>query len=129
MNTPGSASTKGRFVPYVVFIDPQLGRVGINEKEAGKLGKKLLAAKMPMSYVTRAIESNETKGLMKIIIDAETETILGCSVLGMEGGEILAMIQIAMMGNLKYKLLKDGIFTHPTLAESLNTVFNKIEYA
>jgi pyruvate/2-oxoglutarate dehydrogenase complex dihydrolipoamide dehydrogenase (E3) component len=92
LNTPGSASAEGRFVPYVVFIDPQLGRIGLNEKEAGKLGKKFLTAKMPMSYVARAIESNETKGLMKIIIDPETETILGCSVLGMEGGEILAMV-------------------------------------
>jgi len=127
LKAPGSASIKGRFVPYVVFIDPQLGRVGLNEKEASKLGKKFLIAKMPMSYVARAIESNETRGLMKIIIDAETENILGCSVLGMEGGEILAMIQIAMMGNLKYSSLKDGIFAHPTLAESLNNVFNTLE--
>ena len=127
LNSPGSASTKGRFVPYVVFIDPQLGRIGLNEKEAIKLGKKFLSAKMPMSYVARAIESNETRGLMKIIIDAESETILGASVLGMEGGELLAMIQIAMMGNLKYKSLKNGIFAHPTLAESLNNVFNKVE--
>ncbi len=127
LKAPGSASIKGRFVSYVVFIDPQLGRVGLNEKEASKLGKKFLIAKMPMSYVARAIESNETRGLMKIIIDAETENILGCSVLGMEGGEILAMIQIAMMGNLKYSSLKDGIFAHPTLAESLNNVFNTLE--
>jgi len=127
LKAPGSASIKGRFVPYVVFIDPQLGRVGLNEKEASKLGKKFLIAKMPMSYVARAIESNETRGLMKIIIDAETENILGCSVLGMEGGEILAMIQIAIMGNLKYSSLKDGIFAHPTLAESLNNVFNTLE--
>lgn len=129
LKSPGSASTAGRFVPYVVFIDPQLGRVGLNEKEAGKLGKKFLTAKMPMSYIARTIESNATKGLMKIIIDPGTETILGCSVLGMEGGEILAMIQIAMMGKLKYKSLKDGIFAHPTLAESLNNIFNKIEAA
>jgi pyruvate/2-oxoglutarate dehydrogenase complex dihydrolipoamide dehydrogenase (E3) component len=101
----------------------------LNEKEAKKLGKKFLTAKMPMSFVARTIESNETKGLIKIIIDADTETILGCSVLGMEGGEIMAMIQIAMMGKLKYKELKEGIFAHPTLAESLNSVFSKIESA
>jgi pyruvate/2-oxoglutarate dehydrogenase complex dihydrolipoamide dehydrogenase (E3) component len=127
LKAPGSSSTHGRFVPYVVFIDPQLGRVGLNEKEARKLGKKFLIAKMPMSYIARAIESNETKGLIKIIIDAGTENILGCSVLSMEGGEILAMIQIAMMGNLKYAALKEGIFAHPTLAESLNNVFNTME--
>lgn len=127
LNTPGSASAKNRFVPYVVFTDPQLGRIGLNEKEAGKTGRKFLTAKIPMSYSARAVESNETKGLMKIVVDPETEKILGCSVLGMEGGELMGMIQIAMMGNLKYTELKNGIFAHPTLSESLNIVFNSIE--
>jgi dihydrolipoamide dehydrogenase len=120
-------TTKGRIVPYVVFIDPQLGRVGLNETEAKKKRIDYSVAKMPMNYITRAIETGETRGIMKIIIDRKTDEILGCAVLGIEGGEIMAMIQIAMMGNLKYNVLKEAIFTHPTLAESLNNVFLHIE--
>jgi pyruvate/2-oxoglutarate dehydrogenase complex dihydrolipoamide dehydrogenase (E3) component len=81
-------------------------------------------AKMPMSYVARALEVSESRGFMKAVIDADTKRILGCAVLGIEGGEIMAMIQIAMMGNLPYTVLKDGIFAHPTLAESLNNLLN-----
>ena len=118
---------KERMVPYTVFIDPQLGRVGLNEREAKQKGIDYAAAKMPMGYITRAIEVSETCGLMKIIIDKKTGKILGCSILGIEGGEIMAMVQIAMMGNLKYTALQQAIFTHPTLAESLNTIFNHME--
>ncbi len=117
---------KGRMVPYTVFIDPQLGRVGLNETEAKKNEINYAVAKMPMSYIARAIEVSETCGLMKIIIDKKTEKILGCSILGIEGGEIMSMIQIAMLGDLKYTVLQGAIFTHPTLAESLNTVFSHI---
>ena len=120
-------TTRGRMVPYTVFIDPQLGRVGLNESEARKKGINYIVAKMPMSYIARAIEVSETRGLMKIVIDKKTEKILGCTILGEEGGEIMSMIQIAMMGNLKYSVLKEAIFTHPTLAESLNTVFTNIQ--
>ena len=120
-------TTNGRIVPYTVFIDPQLGRVGLNERDAKKLGIDYAAAKMPMNYVARAIEVSETKGLMKILIDKKTEKILGCTILGIEGGEIMNMIQIAMMGDLKYTQLKEAVFTHPTLAESLNNVFLHIE--
>jgi pyruvate/2-oxoglutarate dehydrogenase complex dihydrolipoamide dehydrogenase (E3) component len=79
---------------------------------------------MPMSYVARALEVSESRGFMKAIIDADTKQILGCAVLGIEGGEIMAMIEIAMMGKLPYTVLKDGIFAHPTLAESLNNLLN-----
>ena len=118
---------KDRMIPYTVFIDPQLGRVGLNEKDAKEKGIEYYLAKMPMSHVARAIEVSKTKGLMKIIINKKTERILGCTILGIEGGEIMSMIQIAMMGNLKYSALQDGIFTHPTLAESLNNVFSHLE--
>jgi dihydrolipoamide dehydrogenase len=118
---------KDRMVPYTVFIDPQLGRVGLNETEAKKKGIDYLAAKMPMEYVARAIEVSETRGLMKIVIDKKTEKILGCTILGIEGGEMMSMVQIAMMGNLKYTALQEAIFTHPTLAESLNNVFSNVE--
>lgn len=117
------ATTKGRLVPYTVFIDPQLGRIGLTETEAGNRGLKTLVAKLPMSSVARAIEMSETRGFMKVVVDVETKQILGCAVLGIEGGELMAMFEIAMMGHLPYTTLKDAIFAHPTLAESLNNLF------
>ncbi len=118
---------RGRMIPYTVFIDPQLGRIGLNESEAKNMGIDYAVAKMPMSYVARAIEISQTRGMMKIIIDKKTEKILGCTILGVEGGEMMSMVQIAMMGNLKYTSLQGAIFTHPTLAESLNKIFEHIE--
>jgi pyruvate/2-oxoglutarate dehydrogenase complex dihydrolipoamide dehydrogenase (E3) component len=116
-------STKDRILPYTVFIDPQLGRIGLTETEARKQGLKIRVAKMPMSSVARAIETAETRGFMKIVVDSDSEQILGAAVLGIEGGEIATIVQIAMEGKLKYTALRDGIFSHPTLAESLNNVF------
>ena len=78
---------------------------------------------MGMNGVARALETGESRGMMKVIVDAKTDQILGCTVLGIEGGEVMAMLQIAMMGKLPYKVLKEGIFAHPTLAEGLNNVF------
>jgi pyruvate/2-oxoglutarate dehydrogenase complex dihydrolipoamide dehydrogenase (E3) component len=123
----GSATIADRLVPYTMFIDPQLGRIGLSEQEARDQGRNVLIAKIPMSYVARAIEMGETRGFMKAVIDAETERILGCAVLGVEGGEIMAMIEIAMMGDLPYTALRDAVFAHPTLAESLNTLFSTVE--
>ncbi len=123
----GKASTKGRLVPYTVFIDPQLGRVGLGEDEARRQGRKIRVATMPMSDVARALEVDEPRGVMKAIVDAESDQILGCAVLGLEGGEIMAMLQIAIMGKLPYTALRDGIFAHPTLAESLNNLFASLE--
>ena len=80
-----------------------------------------------MSYVARALEVDESRGLMKAVVDADTHQILGCAVLGIEGGEIAAMIQIAMMGDLPYTALRDAVFAHPTLAESLNNLFATLE--
>jgi pyruvate/2-oxoglutarate dehydrogenase complex dihydrolipoamide dehydrogenase (E3) component len=123
----GNATIADRLVPYTMFIDPQLGRIGLSEQEARNQGRDVLIAKIPMSYVARAIELGETRGFMKAVIDAETNRILGCAVLGIEGGEIMAMIEIAMMGNLPYTVLRAAVFAHPTLAESLNTLFSTVE--
>jgi len=123
----GDASIADRIVPYTVFMDPQLGRVGLGEAEARERGYDVRVAKIPMNYVSRAIEMDESRGMMKAVVDAETGSILGCAVLGIEGGEIMAMIQIAMMGKLSYTALRDGVFAHPTLAESLNTLFAGID--
>jgi pyruvate/2-oxoglutarate dehydrogenase complex dihydrolipoamide dehydrogenase (E3) component len=121
------ATTSGRLIPYTVFTDPQLGRVGLSEAEARQQGRDVLVAKMPMSRVARALEVDEARGMMKAVVDAETDRILGAAVLGIEGGEITAMLQIAMMGGLPYTALRDGIFAHPTLAESLNNLFATVE--
>jgi pyruvate/2-oxoglutarate dehydrogenase complex dihydrolipoamide dehydrogenase (E3) component len=123
----GDATITGRKVPYTVFIDPQLGRAGLSEQEARQQGLNIRVAKIPMSYVARAIEVDETRGFMKAVVDADTDQILGCAILGVEGGEIAAMLQIAMMGEVPYTTLRDTIFSHPTLSESLNTLFAAVE--
>jgi len=123
----GDATISDRLLPYTVFIDPQLGRAGLSEREAREQGLDIRVAKMPMSYVARALEVDESRGLMKAVVDADTDQILGCAVLGIEGGEIAAMIQIAMLGKVPYTALRDAVFTHPTLAESLNNLFSAIE--
>lgn len=119
----GSDTTDKRPVPYVVFIDPQLGRIGISETEAKENKMKFRVAKLPLTSVARAIEMSETRGFMKAIVDADTNQILGAAVLAVEGGELMAMFEIAMMAKMSYTVLKDAIFAHPTLAESLNTLF------
>jgi pyruvate/2-oxoglutarate dehydrogenase complex dihydrolipoamide dehydrogenase (E3) component len=119
----GSATTEGRLLPYTVFIDPQLGRIGITETQARAQNNKIRVAKMNMSSVARALEVDESRGFMKAIVDADTDQILGAAVLGIEGGEIMSMLQLAMMGKLPFTTLRDGIFAHPTLAESLNNLF------
>jgi pyruvate/2-oxoglutarate dehydrogenase complex dihydrolipoamide dehydrogenase (E3) component len=119
----GHASTQGRLAPSTIFIDPQLGRVGMTENEARTQGRNIHVAKLPMTAVPRALETGETRGFMKAIVDAETQQILGCAILSIEGGEIMTIIQVAMMGKLPYTALKEGTFTHPTLAEGLNSLF------
>jgi pyruvate/2-oxoglutarate dehydrogenase complex dihydrolipoamide dehydrogenase (E3) component len=125
----GDRSRKDRLVPYTMFIDPQLGRVGLSEEEARAQGRNIRVAKIPMSYVARALEVDEARGMVKAVVDADTDQILGCAVLGIEGGEIMAMLEIAMMGRLPYTALRDGVFAHPTLAELLNTLFATLEPA
>jgi pyruvate/2-oxoglutarate dehydrogenase complex dihydrolipoamide dehydrogenase (E3) component len=117
------ASTRDRVVPYTMFIDPQLGRAGLTEREARAQGRAIRVAKLPMSAVVRAIETGETRGFMKAVVDADSGQILGCAVLGSEGGEIMTIIQVAMLGKLTATAMTDAIFTHPLLAEGLNTLF------
>ena len=123
----GSATIEGRPVPNCMFIDPQLATVGLNETEAQKRGIDYRVAKLPMTGVARAQEMSETRGFMKAIVDAKTQQILGCTILGVEGGEIMSMLQIAMMGKLPYPAIKEAIFAHPTLAESLNNLFMTLD--
>jgi pyruvate/2-oxoglutarate dehydrogenase complex dihydrolipoamide dehydrogenase (E3) component len=123
----GNATTAGRIVPYTVFIDPQLGRVGLTEASARAESRNVRVASMRMTSVARALEVDETRGFMKVIVDADTEEILGAAILGIEGGEIASMLQVAMMGKLRYTALRDGVFAHPTLAESLNNLFTRFD--
>jgi pyruvate/2-oxoglutarate dehydrogenase complex dihydrolipoamide dehydrogenase (E3) component len=112
-------STKGRIVPYGVFTDPPLGRVGLSEKAARQQGRKIKVGKIPMNYVARARERGETSGLMKIIVDAETDRVLGACLLGIEGPEIVQILGTLMLADKPYTLLKGAIYIHPTLAEGL----------
>jgi pyruvate/2-oxoglutarate dehydrogenase complex dihydrolipoamide dehydrogenase (E3) component len=123
----GDATTRDRVVPYTVFMDPQLGRVGLSEAEARRRGHRVRVARLPMSAVARAIEMGETRGFMKAVVDADTDRILGASILGVEGGELMAMVEIAMLGKLPSSALRDAVFAHPTLAESLNNLFANLE--
>jgi pyruvate/2-oxoglutarate dehydrogenase complex dihydrolipoamide dehydrogenase (E3) component len=119
----GQASTAGRLVPYTVFVDPQLGRVGQTEAEARASGRPVRVAKMPMSAVARALEVDESRGFLKAVVDRDSDQILGFAGLGLEGGELMAVAEVAMMGKLPYTALREGIFAHPTLAEAFNNLF------
>ncbi len=123
----GDRSTTGRLVPYTVFIDPQLGRIGMSEQQARAQDYNVRVAKMPMSHVARAIEVNETRGLMKAVVDADTDQILGAAILSIEGGEVMSVLQMAMMGQVPYTVIRDAVFAHPTLAEALNNLFMTID--
>ncbi len=106
-----------RIVPYSVFTDPQLGGVGMTEKEARRRGYKLKIGKRPMSYVARAIERDEPAGLMKIVVDRANDRILGASILASEGGELVQILGTLVLAGLPYTLLKGAVYIHPTLAE------------
>jgi pyruvate/2-oxoglutarate dehydrogenase complex dihydrolipoamide dehydrogenase (E3) component len=110
-----------------MFTDPQLGRIGLSETEARRRGLNIKVGRLPMEHVARAIEMSETRGFMKAVVDAGTDQILGFGVLGVEGGELMAMVEIAMLGGVTATRLREGIFAHPTLAESLNNLFSALE--
>ncbi len=116
-----------RIVPYSVFTDPQLGRVGITEKEARARGHKLKIGKIPMGWVARAIERDETVGLMKLVVDAHSDRILGAAILATEGGELIQMLGTLMLAGLPYTLLKGAVYIHPTLAEGFFTLMEDVK--
>jgi pyruvate/2-oxoglutarate dehydrogenase complex dihydrolipoamide dehydrogenase (E3) component len=123
----GDATTTGRMVPYTVYIDPQLGRIGMTEEQARESGRQVRVASMPMRRIARAQEVDETRGLMKVVVDASSQQILGGAILGIEGGELMSMLEIAMLGKLPWTVLRNGIFAHPTLAEAYNNVFAELD--
>lgn len=123
----GDASVKGRLVPYTMFTDPQLGSVGITETEARKKGLNIRVATLPMEHVARAIETGDTRGMMKAIVDADTKQILGAAIIGTEGGEIMCVLQLAMMGGITYEQIRENVFAHPLYSESLNNLFMTLD--
>jgi pyruvate/2-oxoglutarate dehydrogenase complex dihydrolipoamide dehydrogenase (E3) component len=120
-------STDHRLVPYAVFTDPQLGRVGLSEKEARAAGHKLKVGKIPTAWVARAIERDETAGLTKVVVDAATDRILGAAILAPEGGELVQILGFVMLAGAPYQLLKGAVYIHPTLAEGFWTLMEEVK--
>ncbi|HEV2493743.1 MAG TPA: mercuric reductase [Terriglobia bacterium] len=122
-----SLSTDHRIVPYSVFTDPQLAGVGLTEKEARVGGYRLKIGKVPMTSVARAIERDETAGLMKVVVDAANDHILGASILSTEGGELVQILGTVMLAGLPYTLMKGAIYIHPTLAEGFFALMEDVK--
>jgi pyruvate/2-oxoglutarate dehydrogenase complex dihydrolipoamide dehydrogenase (E3) component len=116
-------------VPYALYTDPELGRIGLSEREARAKGYRLKIGSVPMTYVARAIERSETKGLMKIVINADNDRILGATILGPEGGELVQILMALMMADAPWTLFKDAMFIHPTLAEGFFSLMADVKAA
>lgn len=119
-------STAGRLVPYALFTDPELGRVGMTEREARATGRRVQVGNIPMSWVARAIERGETRGLMKVVVDAETERILGAAILGAGGGELVQTLMALMLAGASWKTFHQAVFIHPTMTEGFFALMNGV---
>jgi probable pyridine nucleotide-disulfide oxidoreductase len=119
----GTRSTNDRLIPYCVFIDPEFARIGINEAEAKDKGISFRIAKLPMDVIPRARTLSKRGGFMKAVVDANTDQILGFSMMGVNAGEVMSVVQMAMAGGLPFTALRDGMFAHPTITEGLNMLF------
>ena len=122
----GSRSTRNRLVPFCLFTDPEIARVGLNENEAVAVGCPYRVAKLPMQAILRARTLSETRGFMKVLVSHNSDEILGFTAVGPNAGEVLAVVQTAMMGKLPYTVLRDAAFTHPTMAEGLGPLFSGV---
>jgi pyruvate/2-oxoglutarate dehydrogenase complex dihydrolipoamide dehydrogenase (E3) component len=124
----GNRTTRDRLIPYCVFIDPELGRVGLNEMEAKQKGVRVRVVRLPIGSVLRARTLGEMRGFMKLLLDA-SDRIIGFTMLGPEAGEVIAVVQTAMLAGLPYTTLRDAIFTHPTMTEGLNVLLANVPAA
>lgn len=120
-------SIKDRLVPYCMFTDPELGRVGLSETEARKQGYTIEVAQLPMGKAARSILEDRKKGFLKAVVDTKTRKILGAALLCTEGGEIMSVLQMAMQAGFTYDQVREHMFAHPTLSESLNNLFFSLE--
>jgi pyruvate/2-oxoglutarate dehydrogenase complex dihydrolipoamide dehydrogenase (E3) component len=122
----GNRSTRDRLVPYCMFTEPPLAHVGMSEREAQRQGISVRVARLPMSAVLRTEATDETRGFMKVLVGASDERILGFTMIGAEAGEVMAVVQTAMLANLPYSRLRDAILAHPTIAEGLGPLFDNV---
>ena len=122
----GDRSAAERYTTYNVYTDPPLGRVGLSEREARESGKNVLMAVVPMENVSRAILESETQGLIKVLVDADSEQILGAAALGLHGDEIIAVFSNFMYTGASYKVMRDALPIHPTVAEFIPTILNQL---
>jgi pyruvate/2-oxoglutarate dehydrogenase complex dihydrolipoamide dehydrogenase (E3) component len=119
-------TTRGRLVPYCMFTDPPLARVGLSEGEAQRQGVAVRVAKLPTSAVLRTRTIDEARGFMKALVGARDDRILGFAMIGPEAGEVMAAVQTSILAGLPYTALRDAILTHPTMAEGLGSLFSKV---
>ncbi|HWX18392.1 MAG TPA: FAD-dependent oxidoreductase [Candidatus Binatia bacterium] len=122
----GNRVTTGRQVPFCIFTEPEFARVGLSETEANERGVAYRLAKIPLAAVLRARTLSETRGFMKALVDTRSDHILGFSVFGVEAGEIMSTVQVAMIAGLPYTALRDAIFAHPTMSEGLISLFGNV---
>ncbi len=120
-------TTENRYVPYAVFTDPQLGRVGLTEKEAREKKYRLKIGTYPMARVVRAVERAETAGLMKLVVNAADDRILGAAILASEGGELVQLLGLTILAGAPYTLLKGAVYIHPTLAEGFFGLMDSVK--
>jgi pyruvate/2-oxoglutarate dehydrogenase complex dihydrolipoamide dehydrogenase (E3) component len=122
----GNRRTDDRLIPYVMFTDPPLARVGLSEGEAQRKAIPVRVARLPMNNILRTQATDETQGFMKVVVSASDDRILGFTMIGSEAGEVLAAIQTAMLAELPYPKLRDAVITHPTIAEGFGPLFSKV---
>ena len=119
-------TTRGRLVPYCMFTDPPLGRVGLSEAEAQRQGLAVRVARLPMVMILRTRTLGETTGFVKVLVAADDDRILGFAMIGPEAGEVMTVVQTAMLAGMPYTGLRDAIIAHPTMAEGLGALFSGI---
>ncbi|MBC8740321.1 mercuric reductase [Paraburkholderia sp. UCT31] len=122
----GNLTTNDRIIPYALFIEPELGRIGLNETDAKARDIDVRVAKIPLAAVPRARTNGATKGFMKVLVDAHSDQILGFSMLGTNAGDVLTAVQMAMLGKLPYTVVRDAIIAHPLISEGLNILLSKV---
>ena len=122
----GNRSTRDRLVPYCMFTDPPLAHIGLSEAEAKHQSVAARVAKLPMKAVRRTATTDETQGFMKVLVGANDDRILGFTMIGAEAGEVMTVVQTAMLADLPYPKLRDAVIAHPTMAEGLGPLFSNV---
>jgi pyruvate/2-oxoglutarate dehydrogenase complex dihydrolipoamide dehydrogenase (E3) component len=122
-------TTRDRLVPSCLFTDPPLAHIGLSETEARRQGIAVRVVKLPMAAVLRTRTTDENRGFMKALLETDGDRILGFTMIGSEAGEVMAVVEVAMLAGLPYTALRDAILTHPTMAEGLNSLFSSVKEA